>query len=54
LHKRVARFAPLGEDGQLLDLGEVADKSTGAKFLGVLKADLDNLGDTFSGLLNPA
>jgi CRISPR-associated protein Csm1 len=49
-HKRLARYAPQGRDGQLLDLDEIADLSTGAKFLGVLKADLDRLGETFKNL----
>jgi hypothetical protein len=49
VRKRLARHAPRDESGtRLLDFDEVADRSTGAKFLGVLKADLDNLGSTFS------
>jgi CRISPR-associated protein Csm1 len=49
IRKRLARFAPLSEDhSRLLDLDEIADRSTGAKFLGALKADLDNLGSTFA------
>ncbi len=48
IRKRLARHAPLRNDGQLLDFDEIAGRATGAKFLGVLKADLDNLGSTFS------
>ena len=48
--KRMARYAPKGDDGQLLDLDEIAKQACGAKFLGVLKADLDGLGETFKGL----
>lgn len=49
-YKRLARYAPKGEDEYLLDLDEIAKKACGAKFLGVLKADLDRLGETFKDL----
>jgi hypothetical protein len=49
VRKRMARHAPLDKADNLLDLSEIAEKSQGAKFLGVLKADLDGLGKTFSG-----
>lgn len=49
-HKPLARYAPKGEDGHLLDLDEIAKQARGAKFLGVLKADLDRLGETFKNL----
>jgi CRISPR-associated protein Csm1 len=48
--KRLARYAPKDEKGFLLDLDKIADRATGAKFLGVLKADLDGLGEAFEGL----
>ncbi len=48
LRKRVARHAPLGGHGRLLDFDEIADRAAGAKFLGLLKADMDSLGSTFS------
>jgi CRISPR/Cas system-associated protein Cas10 (large subunit of type III CRISPR-Cas system) len=45
IHKRVCRYAPMDDQNQrLLHLGEIAERSKGAKFLGVLKADLDNAG----------
>jgi hypothetical protein len=47
LSKQLARYAPLDEKYHLVDLGEIAERSQGAAFLGVLKADLDNLGTTF-------
>jgi CRISPR-associated protein Csm1 len=51
IYKPVCRHAPMDKErGRLLDLGEIADQSTGAKFLGVFKADLDNAGKVFSGL----
>lgn len=46
--KRLARYAPLCKNGQICDFDEIAERSTGAKFLGVLKADVDNLGRAFS------
>lgn len=46
--KYLARYAPLCENGQICDFDEIAERSTGAKFLGVLKADMDKLGETFS------
>ena len=49
-HKRLARYAPKDDKGKLLDLGDIADHATGAKFLGILKADLDNLGEAFQAL----
>jgi CRISPR-associated protein Csm1 len=49
-HKRLARYAPKDEKGFLLDLDKIADRATGAKFLGVLKADLDGLGEAFGEL----
>lgn len=49
IRKRLARYAPLCEgEHRLCDFDEIAEKSTGAKFLGVLKADVDNLGKTFA------
>ena len=49
IRKRLARYAPRHKtDDRLMDLDEIADESLGAKFLGVLKADLDNLGTAFS------
>jgi CRISPR-associated protein Csm1 len=50
IDRRLARYAPKDNKRQLLDLGEIADYSSGAKFLGVLKADLDGLGETFQTL----
>jgi CRISPR/Cas system-associated protein Cas10 (large subunit of type III CRISPR-Cas system) len=47
IRKRVCRYAPLGKDGNLLDLDEIAELSCGAQFLGVLKMDLDNAGEAF-------
>ena len=45
--KRMARHAPISPgEYRLLDLDEIAEEASGAKFLGVLKADLDNLGST--------
>jgi hypothetical protein len=49
-HKRLARYAPKDEKGFLLDLDKIADRATGAKFLGVLKADVDGLGEAFGEL----
>lgn len=46
--KQFARYAPLCENGQICDFDEIAERSTGAKLLGVLKADVDNLGSAFS------
>jgi CRISPR-associated protein Csm1 len=48
--KHVARHAPTDEHGAPLDLDTLAKHSAGAPFLGVLKADLDNLGTTFETL----
>jgi len=49
--KRLARHAPTDKNnGELLDFEDIADCSMGASFLGVLKADLDNLGATFETL----
>jgi hypothetical protein len=46
--KHLARHAPrCDNDMRLCDLEEIAEESSGADFLGVLKADLDNLGATF-------
>ena len=52
LAKRLARHAPVDKEGKgdLLDFEAMADSSTGASFLGVLKADLDNLGEVFENL----
>jgi CRISPR-associated protein Csm1 len=50
--KRLARYAPTDRNGDLLDFEAIADHSMGASFLGVLKADLDNLGATFETLAN--
>jgi Cas10/Cmr2, second palm domain len=50
LFKHIARHIPLDGRGRALDFDEIADSSTGAKFLGILKADLDNLGQTFETL----
>ncbi len=47
VRKHLARYAPLGDNRGLLDLDEIAGKSTGAEFLGVLKADVDNLASAF-------
>jgi CRISPR-associated protein Csm1 len=49
--KRLARYAPLCDrEERLCDLDEIAGRSGGPNFLGVLKADMDNLGKTFSAL----
>jgi hypothetical protein len=48
VRKHLARHAPLCAD-RLCDLDEIAGKSSGARFLGVLKADVDNLGATLAG-----
>jgi CRISPR/Cas system-associated protein Cas10 (large subunit of type III CRISPR-Cas system) len=45
--KRLCRYAPANPDGSLVDLNEIAKRSQGAAFLGVLKADLDNAGAVF-------
>jgi len=45
--KRLARYAPPCGD-RLCDFDEIANRSSGARFLGVLRADLDNLGSTFA------
>lgn len=50
LSKRLARYAPLDDEHQLVELTEIAGRSQGAAFLGVLKADLDNLGTTFGNV----
>jgi CRISPR-associated protein Csm1 len=36
------------EKGEALDFGEIAENSTGRKYLAFLKADVDNLGKTFA------
>jgi GGDEF domain-containing protein len=49
LRKHLARYAPFcGE--RLCDFDEIATESSGVEFLGVLKADADNLGSTFAAL----
>ena len=54
LYKAMARHAPIdpadAEGKRLLDFDGIAKKSEGSRFLGVLKADLDNLGTTFQNL----
>lgn len=48
ISKRLCRYAPMDDTGHhLLDLNDIAERSRGAKFLGVLKADLDNAGILF-------
>lgn len=46
--KRVCRYAPVDKHRNLLDLGEIAELSQGAAFLGVLKMDLDNAAAAFT------
>jgi hypothetical protein len=48
IRKHLCRHAPVGDDYNLLDLNEIAERSTGAHFLGVLKADLDDAGNAFA------
>ena len=62
LKKHIANHVPLGEDGSLLSFEKISEyskwkkeeKTFGSDFLGVLKADIDNLGLIFSkGFENP-
>jgi hypothetical protein len=45
--KRLCRYAPANPDGSLVDLNDIAKRSRGAAFLGVLKSDIDNAGAVF-------
>lgn len=63
LKKYIANHVPLGEDGNVLSFEKISDyskwkkgeKTLGSDLLGVLKADIDNLGLVFSkGFENPS
>jgi CRISPR-associated protein Csm1 len=41
-------YIPISETGDVLEFGEIAEKASGKKYLGYLKADVDNLGLIFS------
>ncbi|MDR7437064.1 MAG: type III-A CRISPR-associated protein Cas10/Csm1 [Armatimonadota bacterium] len=41
-------YTPLGEDGQIREIGEMAAASDGAPYFGSLRMDVDNLGRLFS------
>lgn len=53
--KFLGNSAPIGNNGDVLEFEEIASLSTGAKYLGILKMDVDYLGLLFSlGIDNPS
>ena len=53
--KFLGNSVPIGIDGEVLEFEGIANRSTGAKYLGILKMDIDYLGLLFSlGINNPS